>query len=232
MRDKRAFLFLITACFVASGLALYCAGPTCAQAKSTDYTFLMASGFLCDAGDPDNCPAIAKSASGDSYEMSGAGMFDAEKKSLQAAGTFAHKSASGVVLQTGVWTASELLSFASYGVASTALLHERAELGPQVMGPKRSQILSGVMPTGGLAILRILLMPVSGNARTGELQINCTLGNVPSERSVEGIRLVFDGGGNVFSEVTVGRVMFLLVRGTALPKANVVKPETTQLVSF
>ena len=53
-------------------------------------------------------------ASDDSYEMSGAGIFDAQGKSVTAAGTFAHKSSDGTVLETGVWITSRLISFDSY----------------------------------------------------------------------------------------------------------------------
>jgi hypothetical protein len=44
------------------------------------------------------------------------------------------------------------------------------------------------------------------------LQVNCTLGEVPRERSVEGIRLSFEGNQNEFSEEVGGRVMFLSTR--------------------
>ena len=44
-----------------------------AQNISADYTFLVASGFLCDSA---TCPAAVRSANDDSYEMSGAGTFN------------------------------------------------------------------------------------------------------------------------------------------------------------
>ena len=101
-------------------IVLLSVGPVRAQ-TSVDYTFLVASGFLCDPGDSSTCPAAVKSANGDSYELSGAGTFDAQNKSVQAAGTFTHKSPNGNVLETGVWIATELVSFDSYGVAPGAL---------------------------------------------------------------------------------------------------------------
>jgi hypothetical protein len=94
--------------------------PAIAQSGGS-YTFLVSSGFLCDA-DSSACPAVVKSVTGESYEMSGAGVFDAERKSVTAAGTFTQKSSDGNALETGVWIASELVSFESYGVAAGALM--------------------------------------------------------------------------------------------------------------
>jgi hypothetical protein len=56
----------------------------------------------------------------DSYEMSGAGTFEAQNKSVKAAGTFTHKSPNGNLLETGVWLAGDLASFDSYDAAPRA----------------------------------------------------------------------------------------------------------------
>jgi hypothetical protein len=42
---------------------------------------------------------------------------------------------------------------------------------------------------------------------TAVLQVNCALGEVPRERSVEGIRLTFGRSGVEFSQEAGGRVM-------------------------
>jgi hypothetical protein len=68
------------------------------------------------------------------------------------------------------------------------------------------------MPTGGLAVFRIRLFPMSGPSKTAVLQVNCALGEVPREHSVEGIRLTLEKDGSEFSEEAGGRVMFLSVR--------------------
>ena len=44
------------------------------------------------------------------------------------------------------------------------------------------------VPTGGLAVLRIRLLPLQGPSRNAVLEVNCALGDVPRERSLEGIR--------------------------------------------
>ena len=189
-----------------------CAGLAKAQDSSVHYTFILGSGFLCDPGDSSACPATAKAALGDSYEVSGAGAFDAQTKSVKAAGTFTHRAANGNVLETGVWIASELVNFNSYGIEPGALRQQGVARGPQPFSSKRLPMSSGLMPTGGLAVFRILLLPMWGATKTAVLQVNCALGHVPRERSVEGIRLTFERDGNEFSEEVGGRVMFLSMR--------------------
>jgi len=193
-------------------VVLLSAFPAAAQSNSSNYIFLLASGFLCEPGDTSTCPATAKGNQGDSYEMSGAGTFDAKNKSVKAAGTYTHKSPNGNVLETGVWIASELVNFDSYGSAPAALLRQGPALGPAPFGPKRMPMSSGPMPTDGLAVFRIRLLPMRGASTTAVLQVNCALGEVPRERSVEGIRLTFERNGSEFSEEVSGRVMFLAMR--------------------
>ena len=189
-----------------------CAGSARAQISSANYTFVVASGFLCDPGDSGSCPAVAKSANGDSYEISGAGTFDPQNKSVKAAGTFNHKSTNGNVLETGVWTASDLISFDSYGIAPAAFMHKGPAFGGPQIGYKRLPMRSVPMPTGGLAIFRILLMPMSGTTRTALLQVNCALGDVPRQHSVEGIRIKFESNNFEYAEEAGGRVIFLALR--------------------
>jgi hypothetical protein len=186
--------------------------PAAAQSHDGNYIFLLASGFLCDPGDSSTCPAVAKATQGDSYEMSGAGTFDAQNKSVKAAGTFTHKSPNGNVLETGVWLTGELVSFDSYGAAPGVLQRHGLAIGSAPFGPKHMPMSWGPTPTGGLAVFRIRLLPTSGAITTAVLQMNCALGDVPRERSVEGIRLTLEKNGSEFSEEAGGRLMFLSVR--------------------
>ena len=119
MSNQNALSTLIFTWAAVPSLAIFLgAGPARAQSSSSaNYTFLVGAGFLCDSGDSSTCPAVVKSANGDSYEMSGAGTFTSQSKSVTAAGTFTHKSIDGMALETGVWIASELVSFDSYGIA-------------------------------------------------------------------------------------------------------------------
>jgi hypothetical protein len=153
--------------------------PAAAQSNTGNYIFLLASGFLCDPGESSTCPATGKATQGDTYEMSGAGTFEAQSKSVKAAGTFSHKSPNGNVLETGVWLAGELVSFDSYGAAPGALLRQGLAFGPAPFGPKRLPMSSGPMPTGGLAVFRIRLLPMSGPSKTAVLEMNCVLRSAP-----------------------------------------------------
>jgi hypothetical protein len=192
-----------------------------AQEPSRNYTFLVASGFLCAPDHAEACPAVAKDASGNTFEMSGAGTFSPRDKSVTAAGTFTRKSPSGMVLDTGVWLASALVSFDSYGLAPGALQSaNRALKSMQAHPMMRMRTLIGPTAAGGLAVFRIRLLPLTGAPQNGLLQVNCALGNVPSERSEEGIRLTLERNGTEFSEEVSGRVMFLSMRTEAGPPAK------------
>lgn len=210
------------------GLILFlCVGSARTQISSANYTLVVASGFLCDPGDSGSCPAIAKSANGDSYEISGAGTFDPQNKSVKAAGTFNHRSTNGSLLETGVWTASALISFESYGTAPTAFMQRGAAFGGPQIGHKRLPMQSRSLPTGGLAKFRILLMPMSGTTKTAVLQANCALGNVPRERSADGIRLTIESSGSEFSGEAGGHVMFLSMRpGVSTPAGTPTQEHT------
>jgi hypothetical protein len=184
--------------------------PATAQSNNGDYMFLLASGFLCDSGDSGGCQAVVRSAKGDSYEMNGAGVLNAHSKLALASGTFAHRSSNGDLLETGVWITKELVGFDSYGVAPGAL--QKGPAFGTALGPKGLRMPSGSMPTGGLAVFRIRLSPMSGPSTIAVLQVNCALGNVPRERSVEGIRLKLERNDTEYLEELGGRVMFLTMR--------------------
>ena len=82
MTNQNVFSSLIVTWVAVPAVAMLLgAGPARAQNSPADYTFLVASGFLCDPGDSASCPAVVKSANDDSYDMSGAGRFDAQSKS-------------------------------------------------------------------------------------------------------------------------------------------------------
>lgn len=228
MREPRTSLIAFAASAVLLSLVVVLlALPATAQSNNSNFVLLMSSGFLCDPGDSSACPATAKANAGDSYEMSGAGTFDAQSKSAKAAGTYTHKSPNGNVLESGVWIANELVSFDSYGVAPGALPNQGLPFGPAPFGPKRMPMSPGPMPTGGLAVFRISLLPISGASRTAVLQVNCALGNVPRERSVEGIRLTLERSNSEYSEEMNGRVMFLSMKsemGTPVKAPQEEKP--------
>jgi hypothetical protein len=159
-RELRSWIVAWTA-----GLALtvsVAAIPATAQNAGGDYILLIASGFLCDSSDSSSCPAVARSADGSSYEMSGAGTFNTKSTLVTAAGTFTHKSPNGNSLETGIWLANELVSFDSYGIAPAARMQAWSAFGPPLPGPRRMPMPSSSMPAGGLAVMRIRLLPMWG----------------------------------------------------------------------
>jgi hypothetical protein len=168
---------------------------------------------------------VVQSADRDSYEMSGAGVLKTQSKSVTATGTFTHKSSGGTVLETGVWIASELVSFDSYGIAPGALMGGGRAFGPPPFGPKRMPMLSGPMAAGGRAVFRIRLLPVWGSSKNATLEVNCALGKVPPEHQMEGIKLAFEGGGPEFDEEASGRTLFLLTRPEAGAAAKAPAPK-------
>jgi hypothetical protein len=157
--------------------------------------------------------------------MSGAGTLNTKSKSVTAIGTFTRKSPNGNSLETGVWIASELVSFDSYGIAPGARMQAGSAFGPPMFGPRRMPMLLGSMPAGGLAVLRIRLVPMWGPPRNAVLQVNCALGKVPDEHPTDGIRLAFDGGGAQFDQEISGRTMFVSTRLAASPTP---KPPATE----
>ena len=227
MQTYRLFGKLAMTCIVAQSVVLIFSTPSAtAQTGSATYAFVVASGFLCEGSESGVCPAIAESAAGDRYEISGAGTFDSRSKSANAAGTFTHKSANGTALETGIWIATDLISFRSYGVAPAAVVQKNSAYLRQQFGPKRLPLGLRPMPTGGLAVLRISLLSSTGTSKTTNLELNCALGDVPRERSVEGIRLSFDRNTAEFTELSGARVMFLSIK---TPNATVTTQKAPSL---
>lgn len=175
-----------------------------AQTKAGTYSMAIGSGFLCESGEPGDCTATSTSLNGDSYELNGAGTFDSQTKSAHAAGTFRHKSTNAGALEWGVWIASELISFESYGVVPHATGSEARR-----RGPKRLALQSPMLPIGGLAILKVRLMALSGASKTAVLQVNCALGNIPRDHSVTGIRIKIDGSDSEYVEDGNARVVII-----------------------
>jgi hypothetical protein len=146
---------------------------------------------------------------------------------VTATGTFVHKSSDGTTLETGIWIAKELLSFQFYGLAPGALMHAGVAMGQSPFGPHPMPMpggrmlgmpmLGSPMPAGGLAVLRIRLLPMAGFGRIATLQVNCAQGKVPDEHPTEGVRLSLERGMSFEQEVS-GRTMFLTTRPEPKPE--------------
>ena len=71
---------------------------------------------------------------------------------------------------------------------------------------------AGPVAAGGLAVMRIRLLPDTGSPTDAVLQVNCAKGKVPPDRPGDGVTLVIKGGGPRFDEQVSGRTVFLLRR--------------------
>ena len=168
----------------ALALVFSIAGATAASADSgfTTRTYLIGVGFLIG-------PDVAMAAIGETIEITGAGTLSIHPKSVTGAGTFTHKAADGTtVLATGTWTATQLLTFSSYGAP-----------------------VGFPFPTfdGGYARMRIHLAPVGGGAGVDAiLEFDCNLGLNPPGHE-EGVRLAIQGGPN-FNEKVSGETVFII----------------------
>ncbi len=188
---------------------------------TANYNFLIASGFLCDPNDSTPCPAVARAGDGETVEISGAGTLDVTRTSVAAAGAFTEKSPNGYVITTGVWTATGLVSFDSYGIAPAALLRDYPQfralgalpMGKMMPGPIAS-MMAGPIAAGGLGVIRIRLLPDAGSPTDAVLRVNCAKGKVPEGEQSDGVRLTITGG-PVFDEQVSGRAVFLLQRPVA-----------------
>jgi hypothetical protein len=214
---------------------------------TANYNFLIASAFLCDPSDSTTCPAVARAANGETVELSGAGTLGAANKSVTAAGAFTVKSPNGYIITTGIWTATGLESFESYGIAPGALLRDYPQFrtlgafpgkgglmepGLMMAGPMAGSVpgpmagpmglmaspmglmggpFTGPLAAGGLAVIRIRLLPDAGSPTDAVLRVNCAKGKVPEDRPGDGVRLAITGGPE-FDEPLGGRTVFLLLR--------------------
>ena len=136
-----------------------------------------------------NSPDVAMASNGDKIVLTGTGTLRVFPKAVTGGGTFTHKNAAGTVLATGTWTATQLLTFQSYGASTLRPPTFRA----------------------GLALIRVHLSPAGGAGLDATLRITCHLPktDVPGGFE-EGIRLAVDNAVNFNREVS-GNTLFIFV---------------------
>jgi hypothetical protein len=71
-------------------------------------------------------------------------------------------------------------------------------------------MLAAPMPAGGLALIRIRLLPDTGSPKDGIFQVNCAMGKVPANQQGDGVRLAIQQGGPKFDQKVSGRTVLLL----------------------
>jgi hypothetical protein len=207
MGKRESILTLLIMLVLATAI---CASAASLDTSSADYNFLVGTGYVCDPNDSSACPSVAQTANGDSIEISGAGTLNPSSKAVAAMGAFTRKTAKGEIVETGIWKATELVKFNSYGVAPGALVRDKRRFKSMGMFPRG--FLNGPMPAGGLALLRIQLLPDVGKPKDAFLQVNCALGKVPENQQGDGIRLAVEGEQLKFDQKVSGRTLFMLRR--------------------
>src|SRR5919201_4293652 len=93
------------ALFIAVGVAAFVLAPTSAFASSRTQTFELHM----------EAPNTAQAPNGDQVAITGEGEFSIHPKSVEAEGTFTHTDSEGNLVATGTWTATQLLTYQSYG---------------------------------------------------------------------------------------------------------------------
>ena len=186
MKRKLRSLSLIAA--LALMLSVLGASSVAADSGSANYVYLIGTEPLCGL-DPSACPDVARAANGDTIDMTGSGTLSIHPKSVSGGGDFVHKDAAGNVLGSGTWTATELLSFHSYGSAAVQGLPSEFE--------------------GGKAMIRVHLSPAAGGAGFDAiLRVTCLLGDKIPASAEEGVRLAVQGILNFNKEVS-GFTLFI-----------------------
>src|SRR5713226_4503670 len=100
-------------------LTLSFANVVFADSGSRSYNWYAGGGLLCTLN-PSFCPDVAMATNGDTVTIAGSGTFTIHPDSVTGTGTFVHKDSSGTVLASGTWTATQLVSFVSYGSAGSS----------------------------------------------------------------------------------------------------------------
>lgn len=135
-------------------------------------------------------PDVAEAANGDRIILTGTGTLTLHPKSATGGGTFTHTTAEGTVLATGTFTATELLSFESYGP---------------------SPLLPPSLNSGQALIRVALVLDGSTTSIDGILRIECVLpgGTFPGGKE-EGINLLLPGVAN-FNHQISGATVFVRI---------------------
>ncbi len=158
--------------------------------------YLVGAGSLCTLNIPKACPDVAMASNGDRIGISGQGTFtvqdndnnEPETEIITGGGTFMHNDSAGNILATGTWTATELLSFTSFGTNPAKF-------------PANFE--------GGIAAIEIHLSPAAGGpGLDAVLEVTCLVGSPPTG-AVEGITLSVEDGPS-FNTAVSGITLFIL----------------------
>jgi hypothetical protein len=145
-------------------------------------------------------PNVAQASNGDRIAVTGMGTFSVHPKSVTASGGFTHTTSQGMLVGSGTWTATDLLSFEFYGCGV-------------VKG------LGATLPAnfcGGVLKLRVVFTPSGTSlAIPGKMTIFCVIGpqappthDNPTEPGEEGVHALIPGVAN-FNEIVSGMNLYV-----------------------
>jgi len=151
---RRLILFLVG---LAAALVF---SATTATADSATHTYILVM----------EEPNFGVAANGERISITGEGEFSTHPKSVAAEGAFTHSTASGTVVATGTWEATELTEYQSYGCG---------------------EVFGDPLPDnfcGGVVKMRVMLMPTGTTLHLpGILTVICVIGPNPPN-SINGPR--------------------------------------------
>jgi hypothetical protein len=188
MNTKRKLRSLSLVAVLVLVLSVLSVGSVSADSSTGTREWDVGGGTLCLV-DPPGCPDVAMADNGDTITIAGSGTLSLHPKSVTGSGTFLHQDSAGNVLGSGTWTATQLMSFKSYGVAFSVPPFGDLE--------------------GGYTVIRIHLVAVSGAEFDGVLQVDCLLGNPPAGAR-EGFRLAIQGADLNFNKEVSGETLFVI----------------------
>ena len=170
-----------SAFLVAAGVMVLCLAPVSALASSGTKSFELHL----------EAHNTAQAPNGDQVAITGEGVFSVHPKSVEAEGEFTHTDSAGNVLATGIWTATQLLTYQSYGCGV-------------VFGQPIPPNLCG-----GRVMMRVVLTPNGTTLQIPAiLTVYCVIGDKRPSSAEEGVRLVVPGHIN-FNDVTGGENVYI-----------------------
>jgi hypothetical protein len=206
MKSQHARAYALTVGIILLGLSF--ANTARADTEQVTRQYFAGGGAALCSLSPTFCPDVAKAGNGDTITVSGSGTLTPGDKEVSGGGTFVHKNSAGVVLASGTWSAEELVSWKSFGLAGAGF-------------PSGFE--------GGVAVLQVHLTPSAGGDHDGAvhsqaapssegarhegglnaiLTITCLLGTPVPGAGEEGFTLAVTGGPN-FSQSVSGNTLFI-----------------------
>jgi hypothetical protein len=178
MRIRSVIGFALAVCLLAPGSVL-------ADSPTETFDLLMPT------------PNMAEAPNGDQVALLGGGTFSVHPKSVTASGTFEHTDTAGNVLGGGTWTATELLSYHSYGCGVLSFTDPPTPLPPNFCGgavKMRVVLTAGASQFDGILTVFCIIGPNPPNSHDDLSEEGVTLNII----SLINFNQVAPGGANIY----------------------------------